>query len=337
MDTTHHDLPALAAALGERAEEVCRRYLPNGRRSGRYWSVGNVDGAKGRSMWVRLEPPGVPGKWVDAATGEHGDLLDIVRHHVGACPIGVAIEEARAVLGLPRARLATADDAASPSNRTETARRLWRACRDISETRAEAYLRARAIERTRFAALRFHPELWYRDEAGTRSHPGLVAAVTTNDGELTGIHRTWLDRHTPAKAPLREPRKALGPIYGNAVSLGSAPPGSGGTLVVGEGIETVLSVLTVLTELSGAAALSSPSLAAFSPPPGLERLIVARDNDAAGEGASYRLVMRCRQLGIATTVVVPEGGDFNDDLLSLGPQALRERLAPFVERGPMQP
>jgi len=39
----------LAAALAERAEAVCRRYLPHGRRQGRYWVAGDLDGARGRS------------------------------------------------------------------------------------------------------------------------------------------------------------------------------------------------------------------------------------------------------------------------------------------------
>ena len=54
---------ALAAALAARAEAVCRTYLPGGRKSGRYWMVGNVHGDAGRSMYVRLSPPGTPGWW----------------------------------------------------------------------------------------------------------------------------------------------------------------------------------------------------------------------------------------------------------------------------------
>ena len=56
---------AVAAALGARAEEVCRRYLPHGRRQGRYWTAGDIRGARGRSLFVRLAPPGVPGKWTE--------------------------------------------------------------------------------------------------------------------------------------------------------------------------------------------------------------------------------------------------------------------------------
>ena len=330
---SHFDAPALAAALGERAEEVCRRYLPKGRRSGRYWSVGNIDGAKGCSMWVRLRPPGTPGKWVDAATREHGDLVDLIHHHVGGASLGPALEEARVFLSLPSRSPPPKTGNWSTADRVAAAQRLWHACRPVDGTHAEAYLRARGIEHCRFPALRFHPELWYRDEAGVRSYPGLVAAVTTNEGEITGVHRTWLDPRTPAKASIAVPRKALGPIYGNAVLLGPAPPEPSKSLVAGEGIETVLSVLTALPKLSGAAALASSILAAFTPPEGVARLLIARDNDAAGEGAAEQLRMRCRELDIPTTVLVPERGDFNDDLLAVGADALRERLVPVLEAG----
>ena len=44
----------LAQRLAERAEAVCHYYLPNGVRCGGYWIVGDVAGAKGRSLYVRL-------------------------------------------------------------------------------------------------------------------------------------------------------------------------------------------------------------------------------------------------------------------------------------------
>ena len=61
--------PSPAAAIAAAAEEVCRRYLPNGRRLGRYWICGDLDGARGRSLFVRLSGSGKPGGWTDAATG----------------------------------------------------------------------------------------------------------------------------------------------------------------------------------------------------------------------------------------------------------------------------
>ena len=89
---------AIAAALGLHAEAVCRRYLPHGRRQGRYWIAGDLDGARGRSLFVRLHGPGVPGKWTDAAAGTHGDLLDLIRSV--ATTLRAALAEARAFLAL---------------------------------------------------------------------------------------------------------------------------------------------------------------------------------------------------------------------------------------------
>ena len=315
---------AVAAALGARAEEVCRRYLPNGRRSGRYWVAGDIRGARGRSLFVRLAPPGVPGKWTDAAEGTHGDLLDLIRIASGADSLRAALAEARAFLSLPPA---TVPDASDSYDRTEAARRLWQRCRAIDGTHAEAYLRARAIHRRRFPALRFHPALFYRDGGGIRRLPALVAAVTGAHGAVTGVHRTWLDPSRPAKAPVARPRKALGRVHGLAVRFGDPAPA---TLLVGEGIETVLSIVTALPDTVAAAALSAGSLGAFAPPPGVTRLLVARDNDVEGEHAAERLARRCARTGVAAQVIAPEGGDFNDDLVALGSAALAARLAPLL-------
>ena len=315
---------AVAAALGARAEEVCRRYLPHGRKSGRYWTAGDIRGARGRSLFVRLTPPGVPGKWTDAATGEHGDLLDLIRIASGTGSLRIALAEARGFLSLPTMSAPTGPDV---YDRTEAARRLWRRCRAIDGTHAEAYLRARDIHRCRFPALRFHPALFHRDGGDVRRLPALVAAVTGADGVLTGIHRTWLDPRSPAKAAVSRPRKALGRVHGHAVQFGEP---AAGTLMVGEGIETVLSLLTAVPDTMAAAALSAGSLGAFAPPAGVSRLVIARDNDPDGERAAERLALRCARAGVAALTVVPEGGDFNDDLVSLGADALRARLGALL-------
>ena len=45
---------ALAIRLAQEAEAVCRCYLSNGRRHGRYWLAGDVHNSKGRSLYVCL-------------------------------------------------------------------------------------------------------------------------------------------------------------------------------------------------------------------------------------------------------------------------------------------
>ena len=59
----------LARRLAGQAETVCRQYLSNGRREGRYWLVGDVRNTPGRSLFVRLKGgesgKGAAGKWTD--------------------------------------------------------------------------------------------------------------------------------------------------------------------------------------------------------------------------------------------------------------------------------
>src|SRR6266566_7743731 len=97
----------LARLLARNAEAVCRHYLSNGHREGRYWLVGDVTNTPGRSLFVRLSGPdsgkGAAGKWTDAATGEHGDLLDLIAMNRGLSRLRDVLDEARCFLSVPRA------------------------------------------------------------------------------------------------------------------------------------------------------------------------------------------------------------------------------------------
>ena len=185
----------LAHRLAREAEAVCRHYLSNGRRQGRYWLVGDVQNSPGRSLFVRLTGPdagrGAAGKWTDAATGQHGDLLDLIRLNRGLDRLGDTLGEARAFLGLPKRELPRAPARAGSS---DSARRLFALSRAIVGTLAETYLRNRGIT-ARLAgvpALRFHPACLYRahDNAPREAWPALIAGVTDAAGAITGVHRT---------------------------------------------------------------------------------------------------------------------------------------------------
>ena len=94
----------VARRLAENAEAVCRHYLPNGRREGRYWLVGDVHNTPGRSLYVRLRGSACDdravGRWTDAAAVQHGDLLDLIAAARRLDGIGAALDEARRFLGL---------------------------------------------------------------------------------------------------------------------------------------------------------------------------------------------------------------------------------------------
>ena len=120
-----------------------------------------------------------------------------------------------------------------------------------------------------------------------------------------------------------DPRRALGHLLGNGVRFGAAFD----TIAVGEGIETMLALKSVLPALPMIAALSANHLAALDLFGALRRLYVARDNDAAGLKAAKCLRERAAAVGLDVRELVPVHGDFNLDLCQLGPDAMGARLA----------
>jgi hypothetical protein len=325
MSDSSHDL---ARCLARQAEAVCRHYLSAGRREGGYWLVGDVRNTPGRSMFVRLKEAakGPAGKWTDAATGEHGDLLDVIRESCGLIDFKDVADEARSFLSLPhpepgpdRARSRKPN---APVGSPEAARRLFAASQPMSRTLVETYLRNRGITALHgTVSLRFHTGCYYRldEHSPAETWPAMIAAVTDLSGHLTGAHRTWLDpcgftEATLGKAPINTPRRAMGDLLGNAVRFGVA----GEVIAAGEGIETMLSLRCVLPGMPMAAALSAAHLAAMLFPDTLRRLYIARDNDPAGDGAVATLAERAEAAGVEAIVLSPRLDDFNEDLRLLG-------------------
>ena len=320
----------LAIRLGREAEAVCRYYLSNGRKQGNYWLVGDVRNNPGRSMFVRLTGPetgkGARGRWTDMATGQHGDLLDLVREALGLVEFKDVAEEARRFLALPhpepeQTRTPTGSTSSAASGSAEAARCLFAMAQPIHGTLAEIYLNGRAITSlSGAAALRFHPRCYYRLDAHapTEIRPALVAAVTDLAGRQTGAHRTWLAPDGSGKAAVETPRRAMGDLLGHGVRFGTAD----NVLAVGEGIETVLSPRQVLPCMPMIAALSAAHLAAILFPPSLRRLYILCDRDPAGEAARDSLTVRAVSYGIEAISLTPVEGDFNDDLRRFGIHAL---------------
>lgn len=321
----------LAARLARSAEGVCRHYLPNGRREGRYWLVGDVDNTPGRSLYVRLAGPdsgkGAAGKWSDAATGEHGDLLDLIAANRRCTTLRETLAEARIFLSLPQPQ--PVDERPrdpAPQGSPEAARRLWAISKPISGTIAEAYLHRRGLADLRnCASLRFHPRCWYRpnkdDAPATReAWPALIAAIRDRSDTLTGVHRTWLAPDGAAKAPIATPRRAMGQLLGNGVWFGRPDE----VMIAGEGIETMLSLRQVMPSMPMAAGLSANHLAALLLPSTLRRLYLARDDDPAGRAAVATLAARARKIGIEALTLDAALGDFNDDLRRLDRDALAD-------------
>lgn len=317
-DRTEH----IVRRLAERAEEVCRRYLSNGRKVGGYWIVGDRRNTKGRSLYLRLRANGsrVAGKWTDGAAGEHGDLLDIIATAIGADRHADALAEAERFLGVP-ALASTIDDPRGES----AAAWLFAAGKPIAGTPTATYLHSRGIDHTLAGdALRFHPNCYYwRDKRHRLALPAMLAAVTDNDGRVTGLLRTYLSADGSQKAHVESPRRAMGALAGNGACFGNAAA----VMAAGEGVETMLSLRMAMPDMPMIAALSAAHLSAFIAPQELRRLYVAVDRDDPGRHAAARLQERLNAQGVETLHLHPQRKDFNDDLIADGLRMLRAHIA----------
>ena len=325
----------LSADLADRAESFCQQYFPEGRKQGNYWQVGDTSGAKGQSLAIRLQAEGgrKAGSWTDYATGEYGDLIDLLQERLGSVTLKETLREARSFLGeapcpaAPRdTQRAERPDAAS-AKRIARARKLFAAGKPVLGTLAASYLQGRGITRLG-PALRYHPQVFLRhgedDPDPLQRAPALLAKITDNRGKITGCARTYLDPSKGGLAAIESPKRILGQLHGHAIRFWAGAGRS--DLIVGEGLENTLSIGTALPEFDLASCLTATHLGLFIPSPGIQRIWIARDNDDAGRNASIRLRNQLEYLGISCGYLVPELGDFNDDLRTFGRDALRRSL-----------
>lgn len=327
------DPGALSNGLALHAEAFCRRWFPEGRKVGNYWQMADVSGAKGRCLAVRLRSHGgrQAGKWTDNATGEHGDLLDLLKHQLEPVAYPDLLRQAADYLGeapvIPDNGTSYDQPAVASNRQASAGRKLFSYGRPIENTLAEAYLRGRGIARFG-SALAFHPSVYLRAEDGTRLEiPALLASITDNAGTVTGCSRVFLNAKTSGLGDIEAPKRVLGRLHGNAIRFGETSACT--DLLAGEGLENTLSVGTALPRAALASCLTANHLAAFNYPPSIKRLWIARDNDEAGERAATRLADRADADGIEPFVLTPERDDFNLDLTTDGVTAMRQRLAAF--------
>ncbi len=308
----------IAAQLAERAEQLCRHLLPEGRREGSEWRCGSVRGEAGKSLGVHLTGAKA-GVWSDFASGEGGDLVDLVKAVTGLDTAG-AIRWAKSWLGIgdverptpaPRAQsdrkmIERSDDSAG---RTKAGRAIWQASQGAIDTLVEKpFLRSRGITIIPPPTIRYHPGLHHR--LSGRTLPAMVAGVQAIDGRITGVHRTYLAPDGRGKARVQTPKMALGPIGNGAVRLGPAAPAIG----LAEGIETALSVAQ-LFRIPCWAALGS-RLDRVALPECVVEVQIFGDNGAAGHAAAEKAAVAIEQQGLRIFLRFPpeDYGDWNDFL-----------------------
>ena len=163
--------------------------------------------------------------------------------------------------------------------------------------------------------------------------PAMVVPVIKDD-RLVGAQVTLLNKYATAKLATDRPKLSYGPIAGG-VPLADVDPKQ--QLLVGEGIETVLSAMQI-TGLPGIAALGAANMIHVEVPTCSEVIIVA-DNDDPGYEAAKLLSRRLANEGRKVRVAYPEfdGEDWNDVLRRDDLDALQEIREAILEAEPGTP
>jgi hypothetical protein len=216
--------------------------------------------------------------------------------------------------------------------RIERARALYRRGVDATGTPVETYLRSRNITIAVPRGLRFVQHCPHRNG---RYYPAMVAPVVDIDDAMIGVHvdgvqhvdrvhvggvhKTFLKPDGSGKADLSKEaqRESCGMLKAGAVRLAGLDHDC--ALIVGEGIESVLSLMQ-LRHLPGWAALSAPGLLTLALPPEARRVLLAVDHDANGVGqaaareAADRWLAEGREVRLA---MLANHADWNDNLREL--------------------
>jgi hypothetical protein len=197
------------------------------------------------------------------------------------------------------------------ATRTARALKLWREAVPIAGTVAARYLTSRSIvgwPPEVDEVLRFHPHcIFGQDADGARvHHPCMLALVRHSiNNKPKAVYRTAL---TPKATKID--RKAYGPTRGGAIKLWPDDYVTTG-LVVGEGLETVLSAVSMTYEgtlLRPAWALGDAShLREFPILAGVEALTILVDRDAnnAGQDVASACAQRWAKAGREVNRLIP--------------------------------
>ncbi|OUS06972.1 hypothetical protein A9Q96_08370 [Rhodobacterales bacterium 52_120_T64] len=198
---------------------------------------------------------------------------------------------------------------ANTFRREKQARELWESASSTEGTIAEAYILARGITCALPYSIRYIGNCWHPT---AKRLPALVSYIRGADG--FAVHRTYIRTDGSGKADVTPAKAMLGPAMGGAVRVSDGP----GRLVVAEGIETALSLMSGIIEgpHSVWAALSAGGMKGLNLPDCPGELLVAPDGDAVGIAAANSLAERADGLGWKVSLLIPpQGSDWNDVLV----------------------
>lgn len=343
-------------ALQARVGELARHLAPGGEeKAGVYTPLNPTRADRRPGSFVIWTTRGTAGAWKDYATGEQGDIIDLVGYCLGfGKDRAKTLDWCRIWTGLDRGQLPASqvqqrprvDTAQAEATRRAKAARAAKAVwlegqAELLGTRADTYFAQRGIDLQDLkrppGALRYRNAWPYYTEAPPAppfgSFPCILAAMQRGS-EIVAVHQTWLAINGCDKAPVPDgykARKVRGDAMGafipiarghSDLSLREANEnGIADTLVLTEGVEDALSVALSDASPRVWACYSLGNLAAIELPPCAHEVIIFADNDWGKPQAAQLLEKAVAALsaqGRAVRVARAAIGKDANDLLNAG-------------------
>lgn len=252
------------------------------------------------------------GTWICSQSCGAGDGFKLLQLVKGWSFKEAAYQVEQIVGGITQVAIKQESDA---SKKVSAVRRIWNESLSITKgDPAWAYLNRRVGIEIFPSCLRYHPALPYVDGDSIEYHPALVAALTNAEGKGVGVHRIYLDSDgNKARVESQKKLMVCGATDGASVKLGAPAECIG----IAEGIETALAASRRFS-MPVWSAISAVGLEKWSPPSGVDRVVVFGDNDSSytGQASSYVLAKRLHSKGISVEVRLPSvaGKDWADEV-----------------------
>ncbi len=222
---------------------------------------------------------------------------------------------------------------------------IWAQCLEITDDAdhlVRLYLEARGLDSKCLPhCIRLHPNLAYTQDGKPVSfHPTMVGKISGEDGNLAGLHRTFLSSNG-RKAPVADSKRSLGRVRGGAIRLDPA----GEVLALAEGLETALAVRQA-TRLPTWCAVSASNLKKVSMPESVSTVHIFGDKDRnlKGQNSALETCDLLYHQGRTVYLHLPgqqipqgkQGIDWLDALVSEGSTAFRATLQEAEEWKPVK-
>lgn len=236
----------------------------------------------------------------------------------------------------------TAGAEASGRSKQEIARAMWDQA-DIDAPLVALYLKGRGLSGDVPPNIR-QATLEYVPKSGVL-YPVMLAAVMDCQNTVVAVHRTFLQVNADgsvSKASVDTPKKALGPVKGNAVHVSDLWDGME-TLNLPEGLETGLALEEGLKSGVVWSVLSAQNLPSVVIPAGIKNLYFWADLDRSGTGEEWAKTAATHfaKKGFTVYVVMPQApiptGQKGIDWLEMGSAAIVEAYDNAVEFVPNEP